>query len=308
MVDVNFFGVADTPALRLLYLRQTAPTPRICPGFHFRLGAPEAEWQVVGTWELDAFLAQREQRTPRQKAIYLQQEPPGMRWPEATPLQSFAALLTPLVMDVEGPVQFVGPPALPWTYGIHVEMREGVGHWFSEQGGVDWEELRTAPPPVKERLCSMVVSRKGFLPGHRARLHFLQTLQNHFHNRIDFFGFGSRPIPDKRAAIDPYLFSIAVENSVHPNYWTEKIADLYLGHAMPIYHGAPNIHHFFDPTSLQTIDIDAPDEAIARIEHLLDHPDAYHAQSVAAARHTLLHEHNTLEWLRRGIHHLRQEA
>ena len=288
----------------MLYLRQVACAPRLHRGMRFHIDRPEAQWQVVGTWDLERFVSQVDHFSAQQKFIYLQQEPPGMRWPTAEMVQRFTALLTPLLMEVAGPAQFIGPPCLCWTYGIHMEMREGVGHWFSEQGGVHWDTLCALEQPKKERLCSMVVSQKAFLPGHQARLNFVHTLQDHFQNKIDFFGFGSQPIPDKRTAIDPYLFSIAVENSVHPNYWTEKIADIYLGYGMPIYYGAPNIHHYFSEQSLQQINIDKPDEAISIIENLLENPHRYDAQSVAEARHAVLHEHNYLDWIARGIQQL----
>ena len=52
---------------------------------------------------------------------------------------------------------------------------------------------------------------------------------DHFKDKIDFFGFGIKDLKNKKDAIDPYLFSIAIENSKHDNYWTEKIADVFLG-------------------------------------------------------------------------------
>ena len=68
---------------------------------------------------------------------------------------------------------------------------------------------------------------------------------DHFKDKIDFFGFGIKDLKNKKDAIDPYLFSIAIENSKHDNYWTEKIADVFLGNTMPIYYGCNNIYDFF---------------------------------------------------------------
>ncbi|MEO5341306.1 MAG: glycosyltransferase family 10 [Magnetococcus sp. MYC-9] len=304
MVDVNFFGVTESPAMRMACLRVPSNAPRLYKDVSFHINHPEAEWQLVGTWELEQFVAQGGDRRAGQRCIYLQQEPPVMRWPAAGLLERFAAILTPMAMDREGPPQFIGAPALRWTYGLHVEMREGVGHWFSEQGGLSWETLQGMTMPRKERLCSMIVSQKAFLPGHQARLDFFRRLTQHFQGRIDFFGFGFHPIPDKREAIDPYLFSIAVENSAYAHYWTEKIADVYLGYGMPIYFGAPNIHHYFPPDSLQRIDLQQQDATIARIETLLDHPEQYAGPAVAEARRRLLEEHNLFDWVVRVIRQL----
>ena len=43
----------------------------------------------------------------------------------------------------------------------------------------------------------------------------------HFKNKIDYYGFELKNLRTKDAG-DPYLFSIAIENSQHENYWTEK--------------------------------------------------------------------------------------
>ena len=43
--------------------------------------------------------------------------------------------------------------------------------------------------------------------------------------------------------LDPYAYSIAIENIAMNNYWTEKIADV-LGYTCPIYHGCSNIQDF----------------------------------------------------------------
>ena len=39
-----------------------------------------------------------------------------------------------------------------------------------------------------------------------------------------------KSIENKKDAIDPYAYSIALENKAMNNYWTEKIADVYLGY------------------------------------------------------------------------------
>ena len=62
-------------------------------------------------------------------------------------------------------------------------------------------------------------------------------------------GFGFNPITNKKNAIDPYLYSIAIENSSYRHYWTEKISDVFLGYSAPIYYGCKNL----DEYSLETV-------------------------------------------------------
>ena len=59
--------------------------------------------------------------------------------------------------------------------------------------------------------------------GHKKRLLFVNELQKTFKDQIDFFGFGFNPIDNKKDAIDPYHYSIALENSNMNNWFTEKL-------------------------------------------------------------------------------------
>ena len=42
------------------------------------------------------------------------------------------------------------------------------------------------------------------------------------------------------------MFHIAVENSKHDNYFTEKIIDAFVTKTIPLYWGCPNIRDFFN--------------------------------------------------------------
>lgn len=50
------------------------------------------------------------------------------------------------------------------------------------------------------------------------------------------------------------LFHIAIENTSHDNYFTEKIMDCFLFRTVPIYYGCPNINDFFDSRGIITFD------------------------------------------------------
>ena len=136
----------------------------------------------------------------------------------------------------------------------------------------DWIEKETLFE--KKKMMSVVCSDQTWLEGHKNRYAFVNKLQGHFKDRIDFFGRGFKPIDDKFDALADYKYSIAIENSSIPGYFTEKISDCYLTHTMPIYYGCPNIHDYFDADSMLVIDINNWNDAIVKIENLL-HEDSY---------------------------------
>jgi hypothetical protein len=97
------------------------------------------------------------------------------------------------------------------------------------------------------------------------------------------FGHGVKPIADKWDGLAPYRYSIAIENSQVPHYWTEKIADCFLAGTVPIYWGCPNIEDYF------------PSDAMIRLESL--DPQRVSEQLEAEA---------TLEGYRRRLNALRE--
>lgn len=52
---------------------------------------------------------------------------------------------------------------------------------------------------------------------------------------------------NKKVGLLDYKFSIAIENSVGKNYYTEKFWDCILTQTVPVYYGCPNIHEFIPP-------------------------------------------------------------
>ena len=107
----------------------------------------------------------------------------------------------------------------------------------------------------KPKLISVISSNKIMSEGHVFRLKTLQYLNNHTSTRVDFYGQTMhshylrevlKDIDGKIDGLKDYMFSIAIENGVCKNYFTEKILDCFLTGTIPIYHGCPNIGEFFD--------------------------------------------------------------
>ena len=94
----------------------------------------------------------------------------------------------------------------------------------------------------KSKIVSAISSNKAMVPGHTTRLQFITSIQN----KVDLYGRGIREIASKLEGLADYRFSVAIENAVDANYFTEKITDCFLTGTIPIYYGCPNIDEFFD--------------------------------------------------------------
>ena len=135
--------------------------------------------------------------------------------------------------------------------------------------GLDW--FRALEPPAKQDRISIVTSNKAFTPYHRKRLAFIEALVARIPDRIELFGRGFRTVDDKKDALLPYRYHLAVENGDGPDLWTEKLADPYLCWSFPFYAGCTNIGDYFPPDSFHMVDLDRPEEAarqmVTRIEN-----------------------------------------
>lgn len=113
----------------------------------------------------------------------------------------------------------------------------------------------------KTKLCNIVVSNTNTFQPHEKSIYpqrvkivkdILETDLD-----IDIYGNGWEQyagtdkrifgtVKNKKDALTKYKFSIAIENTVEPGYFTEKLTDVILTGGTPIYYGAPNISKFFN--------------------------------------------------------------
>jgi len=184
---------------------------------------------------------------------------------------------------------------LTWWIGINV--RNENGHHFSSDFTLNYDSLKLLLPPPKQNRISIVCSNKQAFPGHKKRIAFIEKLRTHpICSRIDFFGEGYKTIPDKWDVIAPYKYHLVLENSVLENYWTEKLADAFLGFAYPIYYGCPNISDFFGTKSFSVIDIENFDQTVSVLENILSE-DKYsdHVAAIIEARNKVLDDYNIFQ-------------
>ena len=173
-------------------------------------------------------------------------------------------------------------------------LRSQTGNiWFY---GKTLDEILANKEPSKLKKISTVCSNKQ--QGHtihKKRFDFTEVLQKEI-NELERFGKGYNWIDIKADAIDDYEFHIAIENHYAPHVWTEKLADTFLGYAVPIYYGCPNIYDYFPKDSIILIDIFDVEGSIKKIKEIISTPGEYERRlpAVIEARRRVIEEYNLL--------------
>jgi hypothetical protein len=110
----------------------------------------------------------------------------------------------------------------------------------------------------KSKLVSMIASPKQMTIGHQIR----HAIAEKWQNNVDLYGgvlgspkigYESKPWGDKSFALNPYMFSIVIENDRYRTYFTEKITDCFATGTIPIYWGTPDIGDYFNPDGIITL-------------------------------------------------------
>lgn len=173
-------------------------------------------------------------------------------------------------------------------------IRSQTGNvWFY---GKDYDEIVSVTHPTKTKKISTVCSNKQ--QGHtihKLRYEFTKIMEERI-PEMERFGRGFKWIETKAEAIDDYEFHVAIENHYAPHVWTEKLADTFLGYAVPIYYGCPNIYDYFPEESLILIDIYDIEGSIEKIKKIISTPGEYERRlpAVKEARRRVLEEYNLL--------------
>ena len=183
---------------------------------------------------------------------------------------------------------------ITWWVGIVVN-KKNKQHVFQPEVNLDYNQLsRMECPGQKANKISVILSNKKLSKGHRKRVEFIDKIaKSPISQHIDIYGHGYRDVPDKWDAIAPYKYHMVLENSVQGDYWSEKLADAFLGFSMPIYYGCPNIYHYFDKESIYVIDIDNFDHTVMTLESIIDstlYDDSTHA--IKKSRSLILNRYN----------------
>lgn len=176
-------------------------------------------------------------------------------------------------------------PAIPW----HVNRT--------------FDELVAAEIPVKTRKLSAIVGDAIDVPGHIKRRQFVRFIQTDKSLELDLYGRKILFIEDKWDGLAPYQYSLAIENTSGPDYWTEKIADCFLSWTVPIYYGCTNLEDYFPQESFIRIDIGQPAESLAKIKQVLNEDNwERYIPALEEARNLVLNRYQLFPCLSEMIH------
>lgn len=133
-----------------------------------------------------------------------------------------------------------------------------------------YSELIDTALPNKTADVSAIISNNQNTDGHRKRYAFTKKLKEHFKDQLTWYCKGeSSYINDKWDGLASFKYSLAIENTSLPGYFTEKIMDCFLANTMPLYYGSPDIAEYFPEKSMVMIDIENPKKSIQIIEQAI---------------------------------------
>lgn len=154
----------------------------------------------------------------------------------------------------------------PWFVGR--KYNSDLGKWVVTKS---FEDLKRFSSQKREKKICLLSSDKKYTVGHKKRVWFIQQIQKYMPDiKIDVYGNGFTPFDDKYDVLKNYEYSIVIENSSYPDYFTEKILDCYLMGCYPIYYGCKEIHNYFSRDSMTLIDINNVQDSIETIKYVLD--------------------------------------
>lgn len=120
------------------------------------------------------------------------------------------------------------------------ELSKNKGFFYSITNAASWVQSKEIYK--KTKLVSMISSNKGYTPGHRKRLEYVER----FKNQVDLYGNGFNTIEKKEDGLRDYMFSINIENAYYDTYFTEKLTDCFATGTIPIFYGCKSVTDYFN--------------------------------------------------------------
>jgi hypothetical protein len=146
-------------------------------------------------------------------------------------------------------LRLIGPTCFHRVFTHHPGLAAAIANGrLVPHGGATISERADEPPP-KRGLVSIIASRHASMPGHRLRHRIVAWSRTHRPD-LEAFGTGYRPVDDKWEGHAPFHYSVVIENSRCPGYFTEKLLDSFLAWSLPIYWGDPEIERVFLPEGM----------------------------------------------------------
>jgi len=176
-------------------------------------------------------------------------------------------------------------PAFLRHFDLRISYERSADIWLPYLPALEaWHDAQRSPRPPGHSDAPVVMFQSAN-DNRSGRFEFAAELMRHI--RVDSYGktlhnCDLAETDDGRATkmrvIGRYAFCLAFENSIAPDYVTEKLFQPLLAGTVPVYLGAPNAHEFAPPHSfIRAGDYGGPRGLAAYLHHLTAHPDEYAA-------------------------------
>lgn len=238
---------------------------------------------------------------PLENSFLLMTEPPEIMELGTKICELYKNVIGPnFFKDMDIPNHIVSSPLLPNFVGI--EFPRPQNFWskilkFDIQKSpverISISEILSSTTP-KRNVLSVIVSHKDWTPLQRLRRDFVNFLRSKSEIEIEFFGEGN-PIQDKYESLRTSKWNLAIENSIHPHYFSEKFTDGVLSGSHNFYLGAPNISDYFTSQSYTDLPLQDFDEAYSIIKNRMQKPES--SFSFIQDQETLLRNLSLEGWL-----------
>lgn len=183
-----------------------------------------------------------------------------------------------------------------------ISLQEGMKvNWFfgydfeNPENSINFDQIANYKMPEKDNRISIVTSQLDDLPFHRKRLKIISHLKQMVPDQVVHYGKGTHFVADKKDALLPHRYHLALENNDEPWSWTEKLADPLLAYSFPLYLGCSNVEKDLPANAILRLDSTNPEtaakQAITAVENDLW---SQRIEAIAEARNLVLHHHNLI--------------
>jgi hypothetical protein len=192
--------------------------------------------------------------------------------------RSLAAVIEPEAWCQAAHTALTRTPAFASKYGAGVYIHGPVepGMHAAVVGGIpfgtSWvtaEEAARATAAPKWPVASIIASYKHYLPGHKLRHEVIAWARGAGRARTGAEFAAAAPataptqdvvvyetalgrLPRKVDGHAPFMYSIVIENTSTPSWWSEKLVDCVSCRSVALYWGAADVHKWFDAGSVLT--------------------------------------------------------
>ena len=158
---------------------------------------------------------------------------------------------------------------------------------------ITWDELAARKPGGPRDDLDCLLRQNRLVRFTREAIELTREFMQAF-PEADWYGKGVRPIDEKANALFPYQYHLCIENHLAKHHWTEKLADAFLGWAMPLYVGCTNASEcFWIRPAFFNLDLRQPPQILkphAKKSNLARLKDSFEA--IQQSRNLVLRDYN----------------